>query len=103
MGSSSHNYRVTPHLKVFYHHHALQLTLDTGAEISMIKASVARQVGATIHKTRQTALQADGITPLTVVGEIHLNVNRDHVDLHLDALVVEELDVDSQLASSEHR
>ena len=56
----------------------------------MIKASVARQVGATIHKTRQT----DGITPLTVVGEVHLNVNRDHVDLHFDALVVEELNVD---------
>ena len=60
----------------------------------MIKASVARQVGATIHKTRQTAIQADGITPLTVVGEVHLNVNRDHVDLHFDALVVEELNVD---------
>ena len=53
MGGSSHNYRVapttrwvctkrSPHLKIFYHHHALQLTL----EISMIKASVARQVGA---------------------------------------------------------
>ena len=52
MGGSSHNYRVTPttrrvctkrspHLKVFYHHHALQLTLNTGAEISMIKASEA--------------------------------------------------------------
>ena len=52
MGVSSHNYRVTPttrrvstkrspHLKVFYHHHALQLTLDTGAETSMIKALVA--------------------------------------------------------------
>ena len=60
----------------------------------MIKASVARQVGAIIHKTRQTALQADGITPLIVVGEVHFNVNRDHVDLHLDALAVEELDVD---------
>ena len=60
----------------------------------MIKASVAKQVGAIIHNTRQTALQADGITPLTVVGEVHVNVNRDHVDLHLDAFVVEELDVD---------
>ena len=59
MGGRSHNYRVTPttrrvctkrspHLKAFYHHHALQLTLDRGAEISMIKASVARQVGAII-------------------------------------------------------
>ena len=44
--------------------------------------------------TSQTDLQADGITPLTVVWEVHLNVNRDHVDLHLDALVVDELDVD---------
>ena len=105
MGGTSHNYRVTPttrrvctkrspHLKVFYHHHALQLTLVTGAEISMIKASVARQIEASIHKTRQTALQADGITPLTVVGEVHFNVDRDHVDLHLDALAVGELDVD---------
>ena len=55
----------------------------------MIKASVARKVGAIIHKTRQTALQADGLTPLTVVREVHFNVNRDHVDLHLDALAVE--------------
>ena len=74
IGGSSHNYRVTPTTRRFvpsallilrfYHHHALQLTLNTGAEISMIKASVARQVCATIHKTRQTVLQADGITPL---------------------------------------
>ena len=70
-------------LRFFYHHHALQLTLDTGSEISMIKVSGARQVGAIIHKTRQTALQAHGITPFTVVGEVHFNVNRDHVDLHL--------------------
>ena len=97
MGGSSHNYRVTPttrrvctkrspHLKVFYHHHAQQLTIDTSAEISMIKALVARQVGAIIHKTRQTALQADGITPLTVVGEVHFNVNRDHWKLDVDIL-----------------
>ena len=102
---ASHSHRVTPsgrrvstkcspHLKVFYHHHALQLTLDTGAETSMIKASIARQIGATILKTKQTALQADGITPLTVTGEVHLPLHRNHFKLQLDALVVEELDVD---------
>ncbi len=74
-------------------HHALQLTLDTGAETSMIKASIAKQIGATILKTKQTALQADGITPLTVTGEVHLKLHRNHFKLQLDALVVEEFDV----------
>ncbi|CAB3986542.1 Retrovirus-related Pol poly from transposon opus, partial [Paramuricea clavata] len=64
-------YRVStkqsPHLKVFHNHHAVQLTLDTGAETSMIKSSIAQQIGATIQKTKETALQADGITPLSVV------------------------------------
>ena len=49
----------------------------------MIKTSIANQIGATIQKAKQTTLQADGTTPLTVVGE-----------LHLDALVVDDLDVD---------
>ena len=102
---ASHNHRVkssggrvstkcSPHLKVFYNHHALQLTLDTGAETSMIKASIAKQIGAPILKTKQTALQADGITPLTVTGKVHLKLHRNHYKLQLDALVVEELDVD---------
>lgn len=94
----STTYRVStkqsPHLKVFYKHHAIQLTLDTGAETSMIKTSVAKQVGATIQMTKQTALQADGITPLTVVGEVHLKLSRNHLNLQLDALVVDDLDVD---------
>ena len=58
----------SPHLKVFYNHHAINLTLDTGAETSMIKSSTANKIGAIIHKTKQTALQADGITPLKVTG-----------------------------------
>ena len=102
---SSHNYRVksttnrvsvkqSPHLKAFFEHHPLLLTLDTGAEISMIKASVAKAVGATIHKTSQKALQADGVTQLAVVGEVHLTLARSNLSLHLFALVVDNLDVD---------
>ena len=91
-------YRVStkqsPHLKVFHNHHAVQLTLDTGAETSMIKSSIAQQIGATIQKNKQTALQADGITPLSVVGKVHLNLSRNSHTLHLDALVVNNLDVD---------
>ena len=94
--SSTHRVSIkqSPHLKAFYNHHAITLTLDTGAETSMIKTAVAEQIGAPIQKTKQTALQADGITPLAVVGEIHLDLRRNANKLHLDALVVNDLDVD---------
>lgn len=84
----------SPHFKAFYNHHPVELTLDTGAEISMIKTSVAQYIGAVIKKSNQTALQADGITPLTIFGETHLQLSRDNTTLKLDALVVNDLDVD---------
>ena len=85
----------SPHFNAFYGHHPLKLTLDTGAETSMIKASVARSIDAPIVKTSQQALQADGVTPLVVVGETHLTLSRADIRLTLDALVVEDLDVDA--------
>ena len=60
----------------------------------MIKSSTANKIGAIIHKTKQTALQADGITSLKVTGEVHLDLSRDSHQLHLDALVLSDLDVD---------
>lgn len=39
-------------------------------------------------------MQADGITPLAIVGETHISLTRDNIDLKLDALVVNDLDVD---------
>ena len=103
-GSHTHNLRVvstrlvstkqSPHFKAFYKQYPLKITLDSGAEISMIKTSVAQHIGATITKSNQCALQADGITPLVIVGETHLVLSRDNLDLKLDALVVNDLDVD---------
>ena len=60
----------------------------------MIKSSTANKIGAVIHKTKQTAPQADGITPLKVTGEVHLVLSRNSHTLHLDALIVSDLDVD---------
>ena len=85
----------SPHLKAFFDHHPLLLTLDTGAETSMMKSSIAKTIGATIQKTTQKALQADGITHLKVVGEVHLALSRGNLHLQLDALVVDNLDVDA--------
>ena len=84
----------SPHFNAFYHHHSLKLTLDTGAETSMIKASITCSIAAPIAKTSQQALQADGVTPLVVVGETQLILSWAGKHLTFDALVVEDLDVD---------
>lgn len=60
--------------KVFYKHYHLQLILDTGAEISIIKTSAA------ITKSSQKALQADAVTLLSITGETHLLLSHDNVD-----------------------
>jgi hypothetical protein len=61
----------------------------------MIKSSFAKQIGATTQKIKQTALQADGVTPLHVIGQIHLDVSRNSLHtLHPDSLVVNYLDTD---------
>ena len=84
----------SPHFKAFYKHYPVQLTLDTGVETSMIKSSLTRSIGAPITKSSQQALQADGLTPLAVVGETRLLLSRADKHLALDALVVDDLDVD---------
>ena len=57
-----------PHFNTFYCQHPFKLTLDTGAETSMIKVFVC-SIDASIVKSSQQALQADGGMPLAVVGE----------------------------------
>ena len=51
-------------------------------------------IGAPITKSSQQALQADGLTPLAVDGETRLILSRADKHLALDALVVDDLDVD---------
>ena len=72
----------------------MTIKLDTGAETSMINASVARSLHIIIDKSSQQALQADGVTPLTVLGEAQINLSRANKSLTFDALVVVYLDVD---------
>ena len=40
------------------------------------------------------ACQADGVTPLEVIGEVHCTLTRGKHNFTLDALVVKQLDVD---------
>ena len=79
----------SPHFKAFYKQYSVKITFDTGAEISMIKASVAQHIGTVIKKSN---MQMD---TRVIVGETHIMLSRDNIELASDALVVNELDVDS--------
>jgi hypothetical protein len=86
--------RQSPYINTFYHHHPLRITIDSGAETNMIRECVAKYIGAIITKSSQIALQADGQSPLQVVGETRLSLTRDQNVFVLEALVVKNLDVD---------
>ena len=88
------NTKQSPFFKAFYLRYPLRLTLDSGAETNMIRETVAKSIGAKICISSQLARQADGLTPLNVIGETHLVLSRGGTNLHLDALVVEDLDVE---------
>ena len=79
---------------MFYSHHPIQVTCDSGATSSMIKYSLAVQLGMKIAPTRHSANQADGKTKLTPRGEVHVTLTRHDMKFTLQALVVEELDCD---------
>ncbi len=84
----------SPYLNVFSSHHVVHLTLDSGATGNMIRLATAQSLGITIKKSVQSARQADGQSPLAVVGEIHTTFVRDNFSFVFEALVVKNLDVD---------
>jgi len=84
----------SPQFKAFFRHNPVTITLDTGAETNLIKHSLAHFLGVKISRSSQTARQADGVTPLNIVGETSFTVSRDGIDLTLEALVVSDIDVD---------
>ena len=69
----------SPYLDTFCKQYPICDTIDSGAESNLFKSSVAR-VGAKITPSTQTALQADGSTPLNVHGETTLTVHQDNID-----------------------
>ena len=60
----------------------------------MIRASLAKYIGARITKSSQSALQADGLTPLSIIAETRLPLTRCGRTLTLELLVFEDLDVE---------
>ena len=68
--------------------------LIAGATGNMIRASTAKCLGAHITESSQSAHQADGSLPLTIVGETRLTLTRENREFLFEGLVVDNLDVD---------
>ena len=84
--------KTSPTMNVFYGSSATTITMDCGAEADLIRKDTALAIGARIRKSTQETTQADGVSPLKVVGEVHLVFTRGDHKFKLSALVVEQLD-----------
>lgn len=86
--------RQSPYFDAFCGHNAIRLTVDTGATANMIRLSTVQNVKGKIKASSQSAHQADGSSPLNVVGETSLVLSRDGHKFSFQGLVVEDLDVE---------
>ncbi|KAK3714880.1 hypothetical protein QZH41_001881 [Actinostola sp. cb2023] len=84
----------SPYLDTFHAHHHVRITIDSGATGNMIRHSLVKRLGSTLTSSSQSAHQADGSSPLHVVGETRLLFTRDNRQFKFEGLVVENLDVD---------
>lgn len=84
----------SPYLDAFHDHLPVRLTIDSGATGNMVRASCATRLGITITSSTQSAHQADGSSPLKVLGEIRTYFQRDNHELYFEGLGVKNLDSD---------
>lgn len=84
----------SPYVDAFHRHHTTRITVDSGATCNMIRLSTAQRLGSPIQTSAQSARQADGQSPLQVVGETRIAFTRDNQQLAFEGLVVEHLDVE---------
>ena len=84
----------SPYLDVHYREHAIRLTIDCGATTNMVRASVASLLRLPTKPASQGAQQADGVTPLVVIGETMIHISCGQETFKLCALVLKNLDVE---------
>ena len=82
------------YIDTFHAHPPVRITLDSGATGNMIRHSLVTRLGGQLSPSSQSAHQADGCSPLKVVGETRLSFTRANREFSFEGLVVENLDVD---------
>ena len=86
--------RQSPYFDVFYGHYTVRVTLDSGATGNMIRHATAVRLGLRITPSAQSVHQADGSSPLRVMGETRTAFTRNGKELRFEGLVVADLDVE---------
>ena len=84
----------SPYIDAFYQHHHARIVIDSGATCNLIRLSALHRFGVKVTPSSQSAHQADGSSPMKVVGEARVLFTRDTHTFQFEALVVENLDVD---------
>ena len=79
---------------MFYSHHPVRITIDSGATGNMIRHTLVQPLGCHMTSSSQSVHQADGSSPLHVVGETCLSFNHEGREFTFECLVVRNLDVD---------
>ena len=79
---------------MFYAHHPVRVTINSGATGNMIRHTVIQRLGCQVAPSSQSVHQADGSSPLHVVGETRFPFTRGGHTFIFEGLVVENLDVD---------
>ena len=87
----------SPVLQVTVNTDSAEITLDSGAEATLVSLQECKRLGLEILPTSQHASMADGISPLKTTGEVHFaatrycpTTKRSH-KLHISGLVIEKL------------
>ena len=78
--------RQSPYIDSFYAHHSVRITLDSGATGNMIRHSIVTRLGCQVTPSSQSAHQADGSSPLKVVGETRLSFTRDNREFSFEVV-----------------
>ena len=68
--------RQSPYIDAFHSHHPVRIILNSGATGNMIRHSLVTRLGGQLSPSSQSAHQADGCSPLKVVGETCLSFTR---------------------------
>jgi hypothetical protein len=82
----------SPFLDAFYKSNPVRITVDGGAIGDFMSIAEAQRLGINVKKCSMKAFQADGVTPLDVVGEVTVTFKRDEHVLRFNGLVVKKLD-----------
>ena len=81
----------SPKFNVKLNRTSVTMVLDTGATGSMISYDLCKLVNLEILPSSHSAVQADGDSRLTVLGEVHTSIVMDDLKLSLNAVVVSKL------------